>query len=163
MFRTYLASSALSAFLATAAFGQTAADPAAPVTDPAAPAAGADAAAPGLATPAAPLATELTGDWVIDEGWHPVEIGTISADQLIGANVRNHDGETIADVDDLILSADGNAESIAVTFGGFLGFGSDSVLLTLDEVELMQNDFGGLALRTALTPEALEGRAPYEG
>jgi hypothetical protein len=156
MFRKYIACSAIGVLIATGALAQTT------TTEPADPAA-TDAAAPGLATPPAPLAAELTGDWVIDEGWHPVEIGTISADQLIGANVRNHDGETIAAVDDLILSPDGNAESIAATFGGFLGFGSDAVLLEIDEVEVMQNDAGGLALRTALTPESLEGRVPYEG
>ena len=51
----------------------------------------------------------------------------------------------------------------ACKFGGFLGFGSDTVLLQLDEVEIMRNDSGTVALRTALTPEALEGRPAHEG
>ena len=64
-------------------------------------------------------------------------------------------------MDDLIFAADGKAESIAAKFGGFLGFGSNTVLLTLDEVEFMRNDSGTVVLRTAVTPEALEGRPDY--
>lgn len=151
-----LASAALGATLATGAFAQTAADPAVdPAVEPAAP------ATSGTMAPAAPM--ELTGDWVADESFHPVEVGMLTADQIIGANIRTADGETVASVSDLVLGADGKAESVAAKFGGFLGFGSNTVLLTLDEVEFMQNDSGTVALRSAVTPESLEGRADYAG
>jgi len=154
-----LASAALGATLATGAFAQTeapAADPAVdPAVEPAAP------ATSGTMAPAAPI--ELTGDWVTDENFHPVEVSMLTADQIIGANIRNADGETVASVSDLVLGADGKAESVAAKFGGFLGFGSNTVLLTLDEIEFMQNDSGTVALRSAVTPESLEGRPDYAG
>ena len=86
----------------------------------------------------------------------------LTAEEIIGADVRNADGEVVATVDDMISRRDGKAESVAAKFGGFLGFGTNTVLLKLDEVEFMQNDSGTVALRTAITPESLEGR-PYTG
>ena len=72
---------------------------------------------------APPAPIELTGDWVVDENFQPVDISMLTADQIIGANIRNADGETVASVADLVLGADGKAESVAAKFGGFLGFG----------------------------------------
>jgi hypothetical protein len=164
MLKSLLASAALGGLLATGAFAQDqtpatdpAADPAiAPAADPAAP----DAMAPeGTMDPAAPAA--VTGDWVADEDYMPVDVAELTAEDIIGADIRNADGEVVATVDDVIFTADQKAESVAATFGGFLGFGSDTVLLTLEEVEFMQNDAGTVVLRTNVTPEDLEGRPEY--
>jgi hypothetical protein len=156
MLKPLLASAALGALLASGAFAQTATEPAA---DPAAPAT--EPAPMGATAPAAPA--EMTGDWVTDENFQPVDVAELTADQIIGADIRNADGEVVASVSDLVLGADGKAESVAATFGGFLGFGSNTVLLTLDEVEFMRNDNGTVVLRTSLTPESLEGRPDYAG
>ena len=61
---------------------------------------------------AAAPAPELSGDWVVDEGWRPADMAAVTADQMIGADIRNADGQVIASVDDLILSADGKAEAL---------------------------------------------------
>ncbi len=156
MLKHLLATAALGVLLTSGAFAQnapeSAADPAAPATEP----------APMGATAPAPPA-ELTGDWVVDENFQPVEVAGLTADQIIGADIRNADGEVVATVGDVVLGADGKAESVAAKFGGFLGFGSNTVLLTLDEVEFMRNDSGTIVLRTSLTPESLEGRPDYAG
>ena len=89
----------------------------------------------------------------------PADLATLTAEQIIGADIHDANGQVIASVDDLVLGPDGKAESVAAKFGGFLGFGSKTVVLTLDEVEFMQNDSGQVTLRTDLTPEALEGRS----
>ena len=156
MLKPLLASAALGALLASGAFAQTATEPAA---DPAAPAT--EPAPMGATTPAPPA--DLTGDWVVDENFQPVDVAQLTAEQIIGADVRNNDGDVVASVSDLVLGADGKAESVAAKFGGFLGFGTNTVLLTLDEVEFMQNESGTVVLRTALTPETLEGRPDYAG
>jgi hypothetical protein len=150
MLKHLFATAALGVILAQGALAQD--QP--PATDP--------AAETGLGT-VAPAPTELTGDWVVDENFQPVEVSQLTAEQIIGANIRNADGEVIATVDDLILGEDGKAESISATFGGFLGFGSDTVTLGLDEFEFMQNDTGTVTLRTSLTPESLEGQTADEG
>ena len=149
MLKHLLASAALGLVLAQGAVAQEQA----PASDP--------AASTGMSTPAP--APELTGDWVVDESFQPVEVAGLTAEQIIGADVRATDGTVIATVKDLVLGADGKAEGFAAKFGGFLGFGSNTVMLTLDEVELMRNDAGTVALRTSLTPEALEGRPADQG
>jgi hypothetical protein len=157
MLKPILASAALGALLATGALAQTEAPAVDPAPETTAPAPDAMApAAPGTMAPA-----EITGDWVADENYMPVDVADLTAEQIIGSDIRNNDGEVVATVDDMVFTADGKAESVAAKFGGFLGFGTNTVLLTLDEVEFMRNDAGTVVLRTNATPEMLEGRPDY--
>jgi hypothetical protein len=152
MLKTFLATTAVVSMLGFAAASQQAADPMTPQADPLG-AAPAEPAAPG-ADPMAPAATApmLT----------PVASGTISADALIGANIQTPDAQNVATVEDVLITAEGTVESLVAQFGGFLGFGSDKVLLTMDEIELLQDESGTIVLQTSLTPEALEGRPAYQ-
>jgi hypothetical protein len=154
MLKTFLATTAIVSAIGFGAMAQQAADPApeqpgAMGTEPApAP------AAPGTAEPAPPAATPPV--------LMPVASGTISGDALIGATIQTPDAQDVAEVEDVLLTPDGTVESLVAQFGGFLGFGSDKVLLTLDEVEMMQDEAGNIVLQTTLTPESLEGRPVYE-
>lgn len=167
---TLLATTAAATMLAFTAVAQQATDPAtAPAVTPMEPAAGTsdgtmapapvaedgvDPATPPAmetATPADPAGPVLT----------PMLAGDISADKLIGASIQTIDGENIASIDDVIVSTDGAVESVVAQFGGFLGFGSNKVLLTMDEIDVMQDEAGNLVVQTALTPESLEGRPDY--
>lgn len=102
--------------------------------------------------------------WELEEGYERVDLATLSAETLIGSNIQNMEDETVATVDDVLMALDGTAvESIAASFGGFLGFGTNTVLLTLEEVDIVQDADGNVIVRTNLTPELLEGRPEYEG
>lgn len=114
-----------------------------------------DPASPG----AAPLDPAGTGMGPV---LSPVESADISADRLIGSSIQTMDGENVAEVEDVLVGADGAVENVVAQFGGFLGFGSNKVLLTMDEIEVMQDEAGTLVVQTALTPESLEGRPEYE-
>ncbi len=181
MMKTFLASTAIATTLGFAALAQTAADP--QVTDPAttetqAPAdmAPMSPAAPGTEAqtmdPATAPATDTAQDPAApgnmmapvagaDEDLTPVASADISADKLIGAQIQTRASEDIAEVEDVLMSADGQVESIVAQFGGFLGFGSNKVLLTPDEIEVLQDASGAFVVHTDLTPEALEGRPDY--
>jgi len=98
-----------------------------------------------------------------DEGWTAFTIETVSADELIGADIRNADNETIASVGDVLLGANGSAESIVAEFGGFLGIGRDRVLLTVDQVEFFRDANETVIVRTSLTPDSLAAMPEYEG
>jgi len=91
----------------------------------------------------------------------PVESGDISADTLIGATIQTIDGDNVATVEDVLVSADGMVEHVVAEFGGFLGFGSNTVLLTMDEIEVLQDEGGAFVAQTSLTPQDLEGRPDY--
>jgi hypothetical protein len=108
--------------------------------------------------PAAPAGETLT----LEEGWSEVDVATISTDTLIGADVRTYDQERIAAIDDVILTPDGQVENLVARFGGFLGFGESTVLLTMDEVRVVSDADGNMVVLTDLTPEALKDRPAYE-
>lgn len=180
MLRTFLATTTLASTLALGAMAQQAADPAADplITPPAADAPaemapdtaqdgtmpgtmGSDTAqdeqpmAPGTMAPQDPMVGEAP---VLT----PVPSAQISADSLLGANIQAMTGENIAQVEDVLMSPDGAVESVVAQFGGFLGFGSNTVLLTMDEIEVLQDEAGNFVVQTSLTPEALEGRPDYQ-
>jgi hypothetical protein len=145
---------------------ETAQEPAAPMP--------ADPATETAEEPAAPMGTEPATETAQDPAGSmmapdagsemaltPVAPADISADKLIGATIQTPDAENIASVDDVLMGADGSVESVVAQFGGFLGFGSNKVLLTLDEIEVLQDEAGTFVVQTDLTPESLEGRPEY--
>jgi hypothetical protein len=161
MFKALLASTAVASALAFAATAQQTTEPMAPETGTEAPA---DTMSPaegtGTMAPAVPGAADAT--MAPDRNLTPVEVGEISADDLIGAPIQTRNFENIAEIDDVLVSPEGSVENVVATFGGFLGFGTNTVLLTMDEIEVMRDDAGNLVVMTDLTPEALEGRPDHE-
>jgi hypothetical protein len=116
---------------------------------------------------AAPLVTEgaETGaaeGALAEEGWSPVDLGAVSTERLVGQEIVTNDVETIATIEDVLIGASGEVESVVARFGGFLGFGSNRVELQMDEIEIMGNEGDELMVRTSLTPESIETRPEYE-
>jgi hypothetical protein len=98
----------------------------------------------------------------LEDGWSEVDVATISTDSLIGADIRTYDQETVASIQDVLLSPDGQAESVVARFGGFLGFGETTVLVTMEELTVVKDADENLFVLTNLTPEALKDRPVYE-
>jgi len=127
-----------------------------------------DAPEPALAGEGAAGATDPvaanqggTGDALM-EGWSPVEFSAVSADQLIGANIVTHENETIATIEDVLISDTGQVQNLVARFGGFLGFGSNRILLEMEEVEFLQQEGAeALMVRSDMTPESIENRPEY--
>jgi hypothetical protein len=55
-------------------------------------------------------------------------------------DVYGADNERIGEIDDVILSRDGQIEAIVVGVGGFLGIGEKNVAIPFDQVEFMADD-----------------------
>ncbi len=166
MLKTFLASTAIAGMMIASAHAQEAADPVLP--DPGgaveAPAPAVDGMTPApAADPLAPPAGDAMDDTFV-ESWSPVGIETVSADQLIGADIRsNVDDAQIGSVGDVVLAGDGTVEGIVAQFGGFLGFGRDRVLVAVEDLEIFQDADGRSLVRTNLTRDALEAMPEYEG
>jgi hypothetical protein len=151
--------------------GQTVEDPAAATPD----AAGEEGMAPMQAQeePAAPAGEDMAPMQAQEQPAAPagtpaeeyteVDAATLSADDLIGTSIQTFDDQTVATVNDVILNADGKVENVVAEFGGFLGFGARTVLLTMDDIEVLKDPSDNLVVRTDLTPEAIETRPDYEG
>lgn len=164
MLKTLLATTILAGSIALSAQAQDA--PLAP--DPAAPAEVMPVPEPSLDAPAAPMPGEIPPvvqdeGAPLDEELTPIAIETVSAEELIGADIRDAADARIASVGDVLLGADGSPESIVAEFGGFLGIGRDRVLLTVDQLEFFQNAQGTVIVRTSLTPDSLAAMPGYEG
>ena len=172
MLKKAFATTALGMLLATGAYAQATSDPATePMQDPLlqdeAPAVPEIETAPAdtAQEPAdiQPVPDTMAETPALQEGEHFVDVATVSADQLIGATIETAEGEPIAEVKDVILSENGEVEDLAASFGGFLGFGGEEVLLTVDEVEFVKDEADTLIVRTSLTPEMIQQRPAYEG
>jgi hypothetical protein len=162
MLHKILATSALATVLATGAYAQVAPAPADAPLAPALEAEEGDVLLNEGEAPATPPAV-AADEPMYDGEWTPVDLATVSADRLIGADIVSHDEEKIAAVEDVLINDTGEVESIVAKFGGFLGFGTNKVLLTMDEVEIVQDESERLVVRTGLTPETIETKPEYEG
>lgn len=166
MLKTLLKSSAVLAVIALGAGPAAVMAQSAPEATPATP----GTMAPEPVAPAAPEAGGTMapeGGMAADPTAEPTgaltDLASISADELIGADIKTGpDNETVATVEDVLLNSDGTVKNIVAKFGGFLGFGENTVLLMPDEVMAHKLDDGTIELTTTLTPDVLKDRPEYE-
>lgn len=62
-----------------------------------------------------------------------------TADNLEGADVFTRANDEVGDVSDIILDNNGQVTHLVVDVGGFLGMGTHSVALPLNEVDIRWN------------------------
>lgn len=65
--------------------------------------------------------------------------GEMSAKDLIGTNVKNQQGETVGEIEDLLVTKDGNVSHAVLSVGGFLGVGDRRVEVPLDDMQIGSN------------------------
>lgn len=82
--------------------------------------------------------------------------GGFTAEELIGTDVVDANGDEVGEVADILISANNKAETVLVDVGGFLGIGEKRVALGLSELS-KQDD----VLVTSKTEAELEGMASY--
>jgi uncharacterized protein YjbJ (UPF0337 family) len=83
----------------------------------------------------------------------------LSSDNLIGAKIHGSDGKIIADIEELILSADLRVEGVIIGTGGFLGTGEKRIGLRFSALR-----FGpeGKVTVPELTNEVIAAVPAYE-
>ncbi|WAX96686.1 PRC-barrel domain-containing protein [Aminobacter sp. NyZ550] len=138
MIRNLLATTAITALLATGAYAQ---DTTAPAPAPAAP------------TEAAPATPEVI----------PHADGFL-ATNIIGEKVYNgtaDDAENIGDVNDIVLTADGAADQLIIGVGGFLGIGEKNVALPFKDFDWAERN-GDRWLVMATTKEQLQALPDFD-
>lgn len=82
--------------------------------------------------------------------------GTSTAKSLLGQDIKNPQGRTIAKIEDIIVDRNGKATKIVVSDGGMLGIGAKLAAFDYDEI-VRQNRDGSLV--TNLTQKTID-RAP---
>jgi sporulation protein YlmC with PRC-barrel domain len=101
---------------------------------------------------------------MVREGWNEVAAAEITSETLTGATVYGPDDQSIGEVSDLVLTADGQVQSAIVDVGGFLGMGEKPVQLDLSDLDIVREvDGDELRIYIAMTREQVEALPNYEG
>lgn len=90
------------------------------------------AGAPGATPPATAPGMEAQGD---PAATTEAITGWSAKDDIMGKSVFNENDEKIGDVDDIVISSDGQTMYLLIGAGGFLGMGSKNVAVPFDRFE----------------------------
>ncbi len=104
---------------------------------------------------------EMPGAEAEVEAGAAIDVGELSADDLMGADVMSADDERVGDVDDVLLDGEGVIESILFDIGGFLGIGARTVAVGAADFDIVEVD-GELQVRLDLTEEQIEELPEHE-
>jgi sporulation protein YlmC with PRC-barrel domain len=76
----------------------------------------------------------------------------VDANKLIGRNIVNSNGDTVGEIDSVVIDQSGKVRYVIVGVGGFLGIGKKDVALAWDDLTISEN---GEKVTTAATKEQL--------
>jgi sporulation protein YlmC with PRC-barrel domain len=86
----------------------------------------------------------------------------MTSDDLIGSDIKNAAGESLGDVEQIIVSTDGDLAGVIVGVGGFLGIGEKSVAINFDAITFETSpDSGETLLVLDSTKEELEAAPAF--
>jgi sporulation protein YlmC with PRC-barrel domain len=88
--------------------------------------------------------------------------GEMSAEALIGANVKNKQGETVGEIKDLHLNKDGSIKAAVVGVGGFLGMGERNVLIPWSQLEVARDGDADAVIRMEASKDSLKSMPEYQ-
>jgi len=129
----------------------------------AAPAPAEDAAPAGDSVAQAPVETDDTQTSAIDRSTlSDVDEAAISADELIGTTVYGANDENVGSISDVLLTQDNAPDAVIIDVGGFLGIGSKSVAVGMDNLAFLSDADGNMYLYTQFTKEQLEAQPEYD-
>jgi sporulation protein YlmC with PRC-barrel domain len=90
------------------------------------------------------------GSSLTEPQWYSSQAGELRASKLIGTSVKNTAGETIGDINEIVLGKDGKVAAVVVGVGGFLGIGEREVAVRYESLRLV----GGAGQTTSATLNA---------
>ena len=106
---------------------------------------------------------EAMTDEALPEGFAVMEEQDRTAARLTGADAYTTEGEEIATVSDLVLEEDGAASHVVMDVGGFLGMGSHTVAIAIEQLDILWNDADDeVRVQVPLTEDQLRDMPAYE-
>ncbi len=82
----------------------------------------------------------------------------IKADDLVGKDIKNVSGDTVGDIESVIIDNDGKVAAVIVGVGGFLGMGEREVAIDWNDLSIRNN---GDIIRTGMTKAELKSMPQY--
>ena len=80
---------------------------------------------------------------------------------LIGATVYSQDNQSIGDINDIILSPQGQPKQVIVGVGGFLGMGEKDVVLDISKLQIALMDDGKVKVVTQTSQDELKNMPAF--
>ena len=102
---------------------------------------------PALAAPEVKFYTEQ-GEW--------------RASTLIDTKVTNAAGETIGDINEVLIDKDGKVVAVVLGVGGFLGVGERHAAVTFSSLELTRDANGNPLVRVDVTKDQLKSQPEWK-
>jgi len=81
------------------------------------------------------------------------------ADELIGKDIKNVSGESIGNIESVVIDESGKISAVIVGVGGFLGLGDHEVALDWSDLRIHQD---GETIETNMTKNDLKAQPAYE-
>jgi sporulation protein YlmC with PRC-barrel domain len=88
--------------------------------------------------------------------WYSHQAGEMRASKLIGTAVKNQAGETIGDINEIVLNKDGNVAAAIIGVGGFLGIGEREVAVDFKSLQLNRDTSDNLQVVLNANKEGLK-------
>jgi sporulation protein YlmC with PRC-barrel domain len=108
-------------------------------------------------------ATDNTQTAAIDRNsLKEVDMGQMSAENLVGTTVYGANDENIGEVGDVVLSQDGKVDAIIIDVGGFLGMGEKPVAVGMDNLQFLSDENNRMYLYTNFSKEQLDQAQAYD-
>ncbi|WP_182548983.1 PRC-barrel domain-containing protein [Phyllobacterium myrsinacearum] len=95
------------------------------------------------------------------DGLKAVPATAVSAEKLIGTTVYGSEEETLGTVGDALMTPDGQVEAFVVDVGGFLGLGKKPIAISIENLDLLSDKDGKIAVYTPFTKEQLAAHPAY--
>lgn len=83
------------------------------------------------------------------------------ASNVIGATVYSQDDQSIGDINDIILSPEGQPSQVIVGVGGFLGLGEKDVVLDMSKLKIAATDSGKVKIIVQTSSEELKNMPAF--
>jgi sporulation protein YlmC with PRC-barrel domain len=135
MMKTFAAALMASTLLAAPTLAQSNPPPARPAAPAAQP-----APAPMAETPSTARTSQQSDQW--------------RASKFVGLNVYNANNEKVGDINELIMSQDGQIDLVVIGAGGFLGMGEHNVALKWNQVKFVKEPVKSSSTTTIPTKPA---------
>jgi hypothetical protein len=91
--------------------------------------------------------------------WYQHQQGEWRTSKLVGSKVKNNAGDTIGDINEILLTNDGAAAAAVIGVGGFLGMGEHQVAVQFKSLKIDRDANGNDVVKLDTTKEALK-KAP---
>lgn len=82
--------------------------------------------------------------------------GAWRASKLIGTKVMNMEGETVGDINEIVLDGAGKATAAVIGVGGFLGLGEHEVAVNFDSLKVSRDNSGKAIVTLNVTKDSLK-------